>query len=81
MKTALNLKAKPKQQPAITLNGNAQWLLRLAERIERLPGTIACDASQRMRAAAAVSTRLSVPGETVYERLRIVSNGDAVAAH
>lgn len=79
MKTALNLKAK--QQPAVTLNGNAQWLLRLAERIERLPGVITCDASQRMRAAAAVSIRASVPGETVYERLRIVSNADAVVAH
>lgn len=72
MKTAATLEVA--QSQPIVLKSNAQWLLRLADRIERLPGTEGCDAPQRMRAAVAVSTRLSLPGEVVYERLRLVSS-------
>ena len=71
MKTAINLQTTA-QEP-VTLNTNAQWLLRLAERIERLPGIDDNGASQRMRAAVAVSTRRSAPGEIIYEKLRLVT--------
>ncbi|AOG03107.1 hypothetical protein [Bosea sp. RAC05] len=72
MKTAATLEVA--QSQPIVLKSNAQWLLRLADRIERLPGAEGCDAPERMRAAVAVSTRLSLPGEVVYERLRLVSS-------